>query len=88
MPSWDRFEQQHAALRQRIFPPGIPVLSVEAGVALGWHRYADDVISIERFGASAPGALVLDRLGINAEHVIERAKALVATSTTTETEMT
>jgi transketolase len=77
MPSWDRFEQQDEATRRGIFPPGVPVLAVEAGVGLGWHRYADDVISIERFGASAPGNVVMDELGINVDHVIERARALL-----------
>ena len=77
MPSWDRFEQQHDDTKRGVFPPNVPVLAVEAGVALGWHRYADDVVSIERFGASAPGNVVMTRLGIDVEHVIERAHALV-----------
>ena len=78
MPSWDRFEQQDEGTRRGIFPPDVPVLAVEAGVALGWHRYADDVISIERFGASAPGNVVMQELGINVDHVIARATALIA----------
>jgi transketolase len=77
MPSWDRFDQQSEAARQRIFPPNVPVLAVEAGIGLGWHRYADDVISIERFGASAPGNVVMDKLGINTDHVIDRTRALL-----------
>ena len=77
MPSWDRFEQQDETTRDTILPPDLPILAVEAGIALGWHRYADDVISIERFGASAPGNAVLDRLGINVDHVVERARALL-----------
>jgi transketolase len=79
MPSWDRFEQQDLATRVSIFPSGVPVLAVEAGVTLGWHRYADDVIGIERFGVSAPGNVVLEKLGINAGHVVERAVALLDT---------
>jgi transketolase len=77
MPSWDRFDQQDQATRHSIFTPGVPVLSVEAGVTLGWHRYADDTIGIERFGASAPGNVVMDKLGINVGHVVERANALL-----------
>ena len=77
MPSWDRFEQQDTATRESIFAPGVPVLSVEAGVTLGWHRYADDTIGIERFGVSAPGNIVMDKLGINVGHVVERAKAML-----------
>ncbi len=81
MPSWDRFEEQGSGFRRTIFPVGVPVLAVEAGVPLGWHRYADDVVGIDRFGASAPGELVLDKLGINVDHVVERANALLATET-------
>ncbi len=78
MPSWDRFATQDTAHRQSVFPTGVPVLSVEAGVTFGWAQYADESIGIDRFGASAPGALVLDKLGINPDHVAERATALVA----------
>jgi len=77
LPSWDRFAQQDRAFRAEVFPPGVPVLSVEAGTTFGWERYADDSIGIDRFGASAPGGLVLDKLGINVEHVVERATALL-----------
>ena len=53
------------------------MLSVEAGTTFGWERYADDSIGIDRFGVSAPGAEVLDKLGINLEHVMERARSLL-----------
>ena len=52
--------------------------AVEAGVGLGWHKYADDVVGIERFGASAPGSVALDRLGMNVDDVVARATALLA----------
>ena len=78
MPSWDRFDQQELGFQRGIFPPDVPVLAVEAAVPLGWHKYADDVIGIDRFGASAPGAVALDRLGINVDHVVEKATALIA----------
>jgi transketolase len=77
-PSWDRFERQDDEYQRSVLPPGIPVLSVEAATTFGWAKYADDSIGIERFGASAPGAEVLDRLGINVDHVVMRAKALVS----------
>lgn len=77
MPSWDRFDQQDPATKSAIFPEGVPVLAVEAGVALGWHRYADDVVSIERFGASAPGGVVMAELGLHPDNVADRARALV-----------
>jgi transketolase len=77
MPSWDRFEQQDERTRVTVFPSGVPVLSVEAAVKFGWERYADDSVSIERFGVSAPGNVVLQQLGINVDHVVERAQALL-----------
>jgi transketolase len=81
MPSWDRFEAQSADVRSAVLPPGVPVLSVEAGSTFGWARWADASVGIDRFGASAPGAVALDRLGINVDHVVERARALVAIPT-------
>jgi transketolase len=78
MPSWDRFERQPADYRHDLLPAGVPVLSVEAATTLGWARYATDSIGIDRFGASAPGNVVLDKLGINVSNVVERATALVS----------
>ena len=52
------------------------MLSVEAATTLGWERFADDSVGIDRFGASAPGEVVLDKLGINVDHVMRRARAL------------
>jgi transketolase len=77
MPSWDRFAEQPDDFRHDVLPPGVPTLSVEAATTFGWERWAGDSIGIDRFGASAPGALVLDKLGINADHVVERAQALI-----------
>ena len=77
LPSWDRLARQDGGLRSSLFPPGVPVLSVEAATTFGWERFADDSIGIERFGESAPGAVVLDKLGINVDHVVRRARALV-----------
>jgi transketolase len=53
------------------------VLSIEAGSVFGWERYADDSIGIDHFGASAPVAVVMKEFGFTAEHVVERAKALI-----------
>jgi transketolase len=78
LPSWDRLARQDESYRRSLFPEGVPVLSVEAGTTFGWERFADDCIGINRFGASAPGDVVLDELGINLAHVLERARALVA----------
>jgi len=77
MPSWDRFEEQNADFQASVFPAGVPVLSVEAGVTMGWSRYATASVGIDRFGASAPGGTVMAELGINATNVAEHAKKLL-----------
>lgn len=80
MPSWDRFEiwrTDNARAAETILPPDVPTISVEAGSTIGWERYADRCIGIDRFGASAPGNVVLDRLGINPSHVAETVRSLV-----------
>ncbi|HMY88524.1 MAG TPA: transketolase, partial [Microthrixaceae bacterium] len=64
LPCWDRFDAQDDDYRRSVLPPGVPTVSVEAGVTLGWDRYADASVGIDRFGASAPGGVVLRELGI------------------------
>jgi transketolase len=77
LPSWDRLARQEESYRRSLLPDGVPVLSVEAATTFGWDRFADDSIGIDRFGASAPGDVVLDELGINVDHVVRRARALI-----------
>jgi transketolase len=77
LPSWDLFERQDASYRRSVLPDEVPTLAVEAAASFGWDRYADDVVAIDRFGASAPGAEVLARLGFTPSHVAEAARALV-----------
>jgi transketolase len=76
-PCWEWFAAQPEDYQASVFPPGVPVLSIEAGATLGWERYADDSIGIDHFGASAPVAVVMEKFGFTAEHVVERAKALL-----------
>ena len=77
MPSWDRFERLTRADKEKIFTPRTPVLSIEAGVTMGWDRYADSTLGIDRFGASAPGSIALEKLGINLNSVISAATDLI-----------
>jgi transketolase len=77
LPSWDRLRAAGPEHRASLFPEGVPVLSVEAATTFGWAEFADASIGIDRFGVSAPGGEVLQRLGINVEHVVETARALV-----------
>ena len=79
-PSWKIFEEQSAEYKASVFPVSIPKLAVEAGSTLGWWKYVGldgDVVGLDRFGASAPGPIVLEKLGFGAASVAARAKALV-----------
>ena len=78
LPSWDLFAEQSDAYRSGVLPPGVPRLAVEAAASFGWERYVDDVVSIDHFGASAPGDEVLAHLGFTPENVASRARALLA----------
>jgi transketolase len=81
MPSWELFDQQPQAYRDQVLPPSVRArLAVEAALSQGWHRYVGDggaVIGVDRFGASAPGNVVMEKYGFTVGHVIERAAALV-----------
>ena len=79
-PSWKIFEEQTAEYKASVLPKGVPKLAVEAGATLGWWKYVGldgDVIGVDRFGASAPGPVVLEKLGFGAENVAARGKKLV-----------
>jgi transketolase len=78
MPSWDLFEAQNEDYQNRVLKPSSPTLSVEAASRFGWSRWADESVSIDRFGLSAPGAQILQEFGFTAEHIAQRALALLA----------
>jgi transketolase len=81
MPSWELFERQSAEYREEVLPRAVKArLSVEAAESFGWERWVGvdgEVISVDRFGASAPGATVMKEYGFTVDHVVERALALV-----------
>ena len=77
MPCWDLFEAQPESYRTAALPPSVPTLSVEAACSFGWDRYADATVCIDRFGASAPGGLVLEKLGMNVDNVVAKARTLL-----------
>lgn len=80
MPSWKVFEEQSDAYKSATFPDDLPKLAVEAGSPIGWWKYVGrhgDVIGLDRFGASAPGKTVLEKLGFGVDNIVARAKALV-----------
>jgi transketolase len=78
MPCWEDFDEQDEEYQAYVLPAEALTLSVEAGVTFGWERWASDSIGIDRFGASAPGATVLTELGISPDHVVARARDLLA----------
>lgn len=80
MPSWDMFEMQSEEYKKSVLPKGLPKVAVEAGVTLGWSRYTgseDNVIGINKFGASAPGGTVMKEYGFTAENVAAKVKSLL-----------
>lgn len=81
MPSWELFDAQPKEYRDTILSPSILArLAVEAGVSQGWHRYVGDrgdVLGVERFGASAPGEVMMREYGFTVEDVCRRARALL-----------
>ena len=79
MPSWELFEQMPSEYRASVIREDIPSLAVEAGSSMGWHRWVDDVVSIDRFGSSAPGDVVMFEYGINPTNVEARARELIET---------
>jgi len=81
MPSWELFEAQSHEYRDFVLPPSIRArLAVEAGVTQGWHRYVGDrgdMIGMDRFGASAPGPVLMRKYGFTVENICQRALALL-----------
>ena len=81
MPSWELFERQPREYREEVLPPSGPVrLAIEAGVSLGWKKYVGDrgdSVSLDRYGASAPGEEVLEELGFSVDNVVRRARRLI-----------
>jgi transketolase len=80
MPSTTVFDRQEAAYKAAVLPRGIPRIAIEAGVTDLWRKYVGlegDVIGIDRFGESAPGAEVFEYLGLTAETIVERTRLVL-----------
>ena len=76
LPSWEIFAEQDKEWRDSVLPPGVPRVSVEAGSTFGWQGLVGldgACVGIDRFGASAPGAVVARELGITPEAVVAAA---------------
>jgi transketolase len=80
MPSWELFAKQTAEYRDSVLPVNIPTLAIEAGATLCWHKWVGrtgDIIGLDHFGASAPGEIVMEKLGFNVDNVVHRALQLL-----------
>lgn len=81
MPSWDRFEQQSQEYKDSVLPKNVKKrLGIEMGASLGWHKYVGDegeLLTIDKFGASAPGEKVMEEYGFSVNNVVARVKALL-----------
>jgi transketolase len=78
LPCWERFEAQPAAYREAVLPPDVRKrVTIEAGVSLGWERYAGDegaIVGLDHFGASAPAPAIFANLGFTVERVTDVAR--------------
>ena len=81
MPSWELFDAQPASYQEAVLPPQVTArLAIEAGVTQGWAKYvglAGDVMGLDRFGASAPYKVLMEKFGFTAETVVERVLRLL-----------
>jgi transketolase len=81
MPSWELFREQSDQYRERVLPSSLKKrLAVETGVSFGWREWVGEeggCLTLDRYGASAPYAKLLDEFGFTAEKVAQRARQLV-----------
>ncbi len=80
MPSWELFEEQTPEYRAQVLPTTVPKVAIEAGATLGWCKYVGAggvAIGVDRFGASAPGKVVFEKLGFNVENVVNQVLRLL-----------
>ena len=82
MPSWELFERQSDDYKEKVLPKDVKKrISIEAGSALGWHKYVTDEgisIGIDEFGKSAPIEDLMKEFGFTVENVIQKAKLLIS----------
>lgn len=81
MTSWELFEAQDAAYKESVLPKAVTKrVAVEAAVSFGWERYVGSeggTVTINRFGASAPGAVCLEKFGFTVDNVVAKAKEVL-----------
>ncbi|MDR3349053.1 MAG: transketolase [Acidaminococcales bacterium] len=78
--SWELFDSQSEEYRARTIPKSAPALAVEAGVPHGWEKYAvrpENILALDRFGQSAPGGEVYEKLGFSVANVVDKARRII-----------
>jgi transketolase len=81
MPSWECFDEQDAAYKESVLPKSVTKrVAVEAACSMGWHRFVGidgGLVTIDRFGASAPGGVCMDKFGFTVDNVVATAKSIL-----------
>lgn len=82
MPSWELFDAQPASYKEEVLPSTVRArVAVEAAASVGWHKYVGpqgELVTLDRFGASAPGEVALNNLGFNPDNVAAKALAILS----------
>jgi len=77
VPCFDLFEEQDEAYKKAVIDPNTKVLAVEAARGTEYYKYADDVLGMESFGASAPAGELFKKYGFTIKNIKARAAALM-----------
>ena len=80
LPCWELFNEQVASYRDQVLPPDVPKIAIEAAASLGWERYVGSdgaMVTVDRFGASAPMPVVLEKLGFSPANIASVALELL-----------
>jgi transketolase len=81
MPSWELFEKAPRKHRDAVLPPAVTArVAVEAGLSQGWEKYVgrpEAIVGIDRFGASAPGGIVMKKYGMQASAVVSKVMRII-----------
>jgi len=77
VPCLDLFNEQDEEYKAKVIDKNTKVLAVEAGTAIEYYRYADDIVGMESFGASAPADLLFEKFGFTIENIMKKACTLM-----------
>ncbi|CAN5891882.1 transketolase [soil metagenome] len=78
LPCWELLQARGIDARAALFPPGVPVLSVEAAASFGWSQWADAHVALDRYGASGPWKDLYAQFGFTPEGIAAAAHGLLA----------